>query len=107
MTLSARSVSLLVLLMACHKPCPVAPRPEPIVSLTLGPKCNLPSLPDGPTITIGYPTPESVMVSKTDYAQMLVFVEGLRDWIYAASACMEAHDRTFAQSVGGFLNGAR
>ena len=47
------------------------------------------------------------MVSKTDYAQMLVFVEGLRDWIYAASACMEAHDRTFAQSVGGILNGAR
>jgi hypothetical protein len=28
------------------------------------------------------------MVSKTDYAQMLVFVAGLRDWITAAEGCL-------------------
>jgi hypothetical protein len=38
---------------------------------------------------------------------MLVFVDGLRDWIYAASACLEAHDRTFASSLTNYLNGAR
>lgn len=28
------------------------------------------------------------MVSKTDYAQMLAFVAGLKDWIYAAEGCL-------------------
>lgn len=105
MTLSARSLSLLVLLMACRQPAPVAPKPDPMPSLIHGPRCNLPSLPGSPTITVGFPTPESVMVSKSDYAGMLLFVEGLRDWIFAASACIEAHDRTFNDSLGNFLRG--
>ena len=90
---AVRFLSCLVLLAACRKPCPVAPKPEPIVSLIHSPTCNLPSLPDSPTVTVGFPTPESVMVSKTDYAQMLVFVAGLRDWIAAASACLEEGQR--------------
>lgn len=100
-----RFLSLLVLLGACHK-CPVPKTPETVYSTLSPPTCNLPSLPDAPTVTIGFPTPDDVMVSKTDYALMLTFVAGLQDWILAAEGCLRSQ-MTFADSLNSFLRGVR
>lgn len=52
------------------------------------PECHLPELPLGIVPNVGYPTPESIMVSRTDFALMLEYVAALRDWIEAASECL-------------------
>lgn len=98
-------LSLLVLLSACHK-CPAPKTPETVYSTLSPPTCNLPSLPDAPTVTVGFPTPDAVMVSKTDYAQMLAFVDGLADWIVAAEGCLRGQ-QTFAGELNAFLSGQR
>lgn len=85
-----RLLLLLPLLLACRHKCPVAPTPAPTPYLIHSPTCDLPSLPDAPTVNVGFPTPTEILVSRTDYAQMLVFVAGLRDWIAAAEGCMKA-----------------
>jgi hypothetical protein len=81
---------LLVLSLSCRHSQPVAPIQPPTVSLIRSPKCNLPSLPPDVHPTVGFPTPETVMVSKTDYAEMLAFATAAGDWIRAANACLLA-----------------
>jgi hypothetical protein len=82
---------LLLASTACSRPCPK--RPEPVVthSLTRSPTCNLRALPSGVSLTnVGFPTPDTIVVSRTDFAEMIAFVTELRDWALDARACLEA-----------------
>lgn len=81
----------LCLFLSCRRPSPVAPTPDPIPSLIPSPECHLPPLPDPiePKV-VGFPTPETVMVSKSDMVEIISYVTGLHDWIRAAAACIEA-----------------
>lgn len=54
------------------------------------PSCHLRDLPEAVPVAVGFPTPDSVLISKTDYAAMIAFVQALRDWALDAKACMEA-----------------
>lgn len=55
---------------------------------------------------MGFPTPTDILITKTDFAMLLEYVEGMRMWIEAAAACMH-HQRTFAEEINQFLRGAR
>lgn len=61
-----------------------------MVSLIPSPTCHLRELPRGVLPNVGFPTPDTVMVSKTDYAEMIAFVEALRDWAEDARDCLNA-----------------
>ena len=93
MTHLARPFLLCLALAACRKPCPAPKTPETVYSTLSAPTCNLPSLPDTVLVNVGFPTPDDILVSRTDYAMLLAFVDELRDWIAAASACLEAGRR--------------
>lgn len=58
--------------------------PAPAIS------CDLPDIPEGVLPNVGFPDPDSIKVSRTDYAAMIDFVEKLRAWAQAADACMKA-----------------
>ena len=62
-----------------------------ITSLTPSPECNLPPLPDPiePKI-VGFPTPETIVVTKTDMIAIVRYVSSLHDWVHAAAGCIEA-----------------
>lgn len=62
--------------MTQHLPAPVA-------------TCDLPALPDEVLVNVGFPTPTDVMVSRTDYAQVLSFINALKHWITAAEGCLK------------------
>jgi hypothetical protein len=49
----------------------------------------LPELPGPISPVIGWPTPDTVLVSKSDLVEMLAFVQGLKDWIEVANSCLE------------------
>jgi hypothetical protein len=49
----------------------------------------LPELPGPIKPVIGWPTPDTVMVSKSDMVEILEYVAAMRDWIQVASACLE------------------
>jgi hypothetical protein len=79
------------LCLSCRSPKPAAPTiQDPTVSLIPSPTCDLPALPDAiePKI-VGFPTPDQVVVSKSDMALIINYVTGLHDWIHAAHACLE------------------
>jgi hypothetical protein len=57
-------------------------------------------------VNVGFPTPNDIMVSRTDYALMIEFIIGLTDWIRAAEGCFSAQE-TFAGALNQFLSGAR
>lgn len=61
--------------------------PQPSVT------CDLPDLPYGVLPNVGFPTPTDIMVSRTDYGEMINFIDALRDWVAAASACLAARDQ--------------
>jgi hypothetical protein len=67
------------------------------------PTCDLPPLPDPiePTV-VGFPTPETVMVSKSDMVSIISYVTGLHDWIRAAAGCLENH-QSFYGEVNKFI----
>jgi hypothetical protein len=49
----------------------------------------LPELPGAIKPVIGWPTPDTVLVSKSDMIEILAFVQGLKDWIEVANSCLE------------------
>jgi hypothetical protein len=53
----------------------------------------LPPLPGDLAPIVGFPTPETIFVSKTDLASMIVHVTALNDWIRAAAVCLAAGQR--------------
>ena len=79
-------LAVLALLVACHH----APKPVPPPQVVVAPRpvCNLPALPGPIAPVVGWPTPETVLVSKSDFVLMLQYVQGLRDWIEAAAGCL-------------------
>ena len=79
----------LLLLGSCRHQCPVQTIPPPVVSLTRSPTCHLRDLPAGVLPNVGFPTPDTILVSKTDYAAMIAFVQSLRDWAVDAKGCIE------------------
>lgn len=85
---SPRLLSL-ALLLSCRHSQPVAPIQPPTVSLIHSPTCDLPALPDPiePQI-VGFPTPDEILVSKSDMASIIIYVTALHDWIRAANACL-------------------
>lgn len=77
------------------------PKPKTVVSYVpvRTPTCHLRELPAGVLPNVGFPTPadcakskmsDCIVVTKTDYAQMIAFVSALRDWALDAKACIEA-----------------
>ena len=53
---------------------------------------------------VGFPTPDTVMVSKSDMALIIVYVTGLHDWIRAAHACLESRkEASFYGAVNAFI----
>jgi hypothetical protein len=58
--------------------------------LIRAPKCDLPTLPTTEPVAVGFPTPDRVLISKSDFGAMLAYVAGLRDWIVAANDCLQA-----------------
>lgn len=53
------------------------------------PTCNLPDLPSAVRPKLSFPDANTVALSKAEFAAMIVFVQGLRDWISAASGCLK------------------
>ena len=58
--------------------------------LSSAPECRLPELPGPLPAAIGFPTPEGVFVSKSDWAELIARDIGIRHWMSAAAACIEA-----------------
>jgi hypothetical protein len=81
---------LLVFLLACSHAAPKPVEP-PHVAYVSPPSCNLPELPEpiAPTI-VGWPTPDEIVVSKSDMVAVLSYVQALHDWVFAAAACIQA-----------------
>lgn len=75
---------------ACSKPCPKVPTPPPQVTVIRPPSCTLPDLPGPIAPVIGWPEPDRVMVSKTDFILIIDYVQGMRDWIEVAAGCLTA-----------------
>ena len=90
MTRSARLLLMLSLALSasCRK-CPRQTTPPPTISLTPLPECRLPDLPLPIRPAIGFPTPEEILITKTDFALIVAYVTGLRDWIDAAAGCLQ------------------
>jgi hypothetical protein len=59
------------------------------VTISKNPDCVLPELPGAIKPVIGWPTPDTVLVSKSDMIEILAFVQGLKDWIEVANSCLE------------------
>ena len=93
----------LCLLLSCRRPGPVAPTPPEQPYSIHSPTCDLPALPDSiePKV-VGWPTPEQVVVSKSDMIGIITYVTGLHDWIRAAAACLENH-QSFYGTVNAFM----
>ena len=66
------------------------------------PICDLPPFPDPAPVAVGFPDPDSIMMTKTDFQALLMYVEGLRFWIEAAGACLRGQMR-FADSIDDYL----
>ncbi len=93
MTRLARSCLALSLLLlpSCHHQKSAEPTATaPTVSYVQPPSCSLPDLPDPiqPQI-VGYPTPEQILITKTDMIAIVDYVNALHDWVRAAHDCLE------------------
>jgi hypothetical protein len=84
-----RLALIAVLASACGGKCPACPtlpvRPvsEPVKVITIDPpRCVLPDLPE-PFKMVGYPSPDGqqIYMSKTDVAQLAVYLAALRNWV--------------------------
>jgi hypothetical protein len=80
---------LFLALLACSHPRP-APIEPPHVVIAPRPTCNLPELPAPiePKV-VGFPTPDEVVVSKSDMVAILDYVQAMHDWIGAAAGCLQ------------------
>lgn len=87
------------LLISCRSPCPVSSLPSPLaltppaeVRVTPArPPCNLPPLPQ-PFKFVGIPDldgADRIYVTKSDLAELAVYLVAQRGWIAAATACLE------------------
>jgi hypothetical protein len=101
-----RTCSQLLLLsclaMACgHKSAPTTtPAPTPYLIPT--PECDLPAFPEPAPVAVGFPDPENILLTRTDFSGLLQYVQGLRDWIEAAGACLRGQ-MSFANEVKSFM----
>lgn len=89
MTRFAHTLLLCSLLLGCRAPCPV-PKTVQTHSLIPRSECSLPALPSDLSPAVGFPTPETILVSRTDFALMIAHVNQLNRWIEAAAACLES-----------------
>jgi hypothetical protein len=74
-------------LSACHK-CPPPVIPAPVVEVAKPPECDLPDLPGPIHPAIGYPDPNGIYLTRTDFADLASYVMALRDWVLAAQPCL-------------------
>jgi hypothetical protein len=81
----AIAVSLAYMSACHHAPRPV---PPPQVVVAKRPMCNLPAIPTPVNPPVGWPTPETILISKSDFVEMIQYVDGLRAWIEAAAVCL-------------------
>ena len=65
-----------------NPPATIAVQPAPV-------PCNLPPLPE-PVQIVGMAAPDGIYVTKADVAALVGYLVGVRGWISAAAACMEA-----------------
>jgi hypothetical protein len=56
--------------------------------ISSAPECVLPPLPQ-PVTFVGFPDGERIFVTKTDLADLGRYLLGMRQWIEAASSCLE------------------
>jgi len=63
--------------------------PIPAVTIAEPIECALPELPQ-PFELVGMATPDGIVMTKTDMANIASYVLGLRAWIVAASSCITA-----------------
>lgn len=89
------SIAAAILILAscgpkCPKPPPCVP-PPPVVTVVKPPPCVLPDLPD-PIVGLGVPDAQrdGYFVPRQRWAELGGYVQGVREWIVAASACLEA-----------------
>ena len=74
--------------------------------------CNLPSLPGNLRVPVGFPEPgdgtpaDHIFITKTDFADVIAWVEQVKAWVAAADACLQSQ-QTFAGSLNSWLSGAR
>lgn len=74
----------------CPKPPPCIP-PPPVVTVVKPPPCTLPELPQ-PIEGLGVPDAQrdGYFVPRQRWAELGGYVAGVREWIVAATACLEA-----------------
>jgi hypothetical protein len=85
-------VAFALLTIGCRQTCPPCRTPivpPPQITVVRPPSCQLPDLP-GPIAPSIAPSPGGIEMSRADFADMAVHILGMRDWIAAASACLEA-----------------
>ncbi len=89
----SKRVALLLLLTSaigsCRsgQACPATLPPPPVTVIAEPMQCNLPMLPPLPT-AVGFPSAEGIFLTKTDWADLIGYVQSLRDYVVAASACV-------------------
>lgn len=68
--------------------CPKPVTPAPVVVLGKLPECALPELPGSIKPMVGYPDPDGIYLSRSDFASIATYVMAMRDWIIAAQPCL-------------------
>lgn len=84
----------IVLLAGCSRACPKPPPcvpPPPVVTVVKPPPCKLPALPE-PIVGLGVSDAQrdGYFVPRQRWAELGGYMVGMREWIQAASACLQA-----------------
>ena len=58
-----------------------------MVTISKSPDCHLPTLPV-PFQIVGMASPDGILVTKSDIADLARYILGLRNWVNAADACL-------------------
>jgi len=87
-------ITLTLLVGACRK-CPTCPTiaaepVSPLPTFVVAPKlpCNLPPRPREFQV-VGMPSSDSILVTKTDLADLLAWLTSVDKWMAAAALCLE------------------
>lgn len=89
------AIIVAIILFACGPKCPTCPTlpaegvtPAPITVVAPRTPCLLPALP-APFELVGMPTPQGIVITKSDMAPLAGYLVAVRGWIAAAQICIE------------------